>query len=156
MSIKTKEFNTTEKEFRQIVVRQTLKTLKWVILIFVANGILNLITDLSSNHIPLWTFGWFLIAALLVSLPLFARIKRQNNLNLLSRYAETDGDFFIMYFQDGSLLKLRYELFTKVIKTNNYYFLYLGQGFHYLPLAAFHSENDINSFESLLKNKRLL
>lgn len=118
MNIRTKEFNLTEKEVRQIHFKLNLRNQRWTILILVAIGILDFILNLLSNQAFSWSFYCFFLVALLIAYPLLVRIKRQNNLNFQTRYAEVDGDFFIMHFQDGSLIKLRYELFRKVIKIN--------------------------------------
>jgi hypothetical protein len=84
-------------------------------------------------------------------------MKRQSQLNFINRYCEFDESFFTVFYEDGSIIKLKYEHFIKVIKRSEYYFLYTSLAqFHYLPISAFETEKDIHRFDLLLEGKQLL
>lgn len=62
-----------------------------------------------------------------------------------------------MTFEDGSLVKVHFNNYLKITRESEWYFLYITQvTFEYLPLRTFNSENDINEFEILMENKKLM
>ena len=104
------------------------------------------------NFINIYMILFFL------SFPLFFRLQKQSpGLNFQNRYCEIDENFFTVFYEDGSISKLNYIHFIKVIKKSEYYFLYINQAqFYYLPIAAFESEKDIHRFDLFLQGKQLI
>jgi hypothetical protein len=91
--------------------------------------------------------------------PFFINLKKtQSILNFIARYWEIDENFISIYYEDGSLSKLRFEHLVKAIKLGEYYLLFMTAAgyFHYLPISAFESEKDIHRFDLFLKGKQLI
>lgn len=157
MYIKTREFKITEKELCWILTKKYLLNRRSTILFFAVMGFLGLIFDSHSGLAPFLNYCLFVFILHLVFFPLIIKMQCRNKFNYKNKYFEIDSDLIIAYYQDGISMEFKFTNFTKAIKIFNSYFLYLAPGvFHYLPLAAFYSENDPNKFESLLKDKQLL
>lgn len=157
MPIKTKTFNLTVKEFRRILNIDHLKRIRFVLILFSALALVNLLLALIAGEFPWVVILCLLFIAYYVSLPFIVSMKRQQQLNFINRYCEFDESFFTVFYGDGSIVKLKYEHFVKVIKCSEYYFLYTSLAqFHYLPISAFETEKDIHRFDLLLEGKQLL
>ncbi len=63
------------------------------------------------------------------------------------------GDGFMeSHYSDGTSSHINLNRISRVIKTSDYFILYLGsrRGFYYLPFSAFRSPEDVARLESLL------
>jgi|GEM_PF-4020071 len=160
MPIKTKDFNVTPKELRRILIAFQFMQAKPMFILYTTISLLAITAYLMFQEI---FFLFFILAATLVvlialSLPFLLDVKKQqNNLQFQTRHCEIEEDFFSTFFADGSSDKIRFDNFRKAIRRSDYYFLYLtALQFYYLPIAAFHTEDDLKCFHSLLKDKGLL
>ncbi|OCQ89367.1 hypothetical protein BCD64_26795 [Nostoc sp. MBR 210] len=158
MYIKTKTFQTTPKELGSILTAIYYKRMRFIFILLGLLIIINIVISILQNR-----FDWWLIylagsAAYLVSLPLlFKAQKRSSTLEFQNRYCEIDENFFAVYYEDGSIVKINYSHFIQVIKKADYYFLYMTKSqFYYLPIAAFESEKDIHRFDLFLQSKQLI
>lgn len=160
MYIKTKEFNLTEQEFRKLIASHYFKQMRWLIIsiIFVI-GIDFVLSIMMTGNYLIAIAGLFFLAYF-VSIPYIINLeKSQSKLNFKKRYCEIDETFISFVYEDGSLVKLKLEHFAQALKDSNNYLLYTTYGktqFHYLPIAAFNSEQEISRFDLLLEGKQLL
>ncbi len=160
MNITTKEFNISEAEFRYLNRITYYKAIKFLVII---SAIITLITIISSVFHPRSAYigvgVWSVIMiSLLLAIPFITNVaKSQPKIHFRSRSCEITDNYFTLTFEDGSLTKTNFNDFIKVIRESNYYFLYMGKiYFHYLPIRAFNSEDDINAFEAALRIKKLM
>lgn len=158
MLIRTKQFQISPKELRGIIAVDYYKRMRFILIIFSALTVLNIIISIIQKEFSWWLLYCLGFIAYLLSVPLFLRLQgRTSELNFQSRYCEMDENFFAIFFEDGSISKLRYEHFMKVVKKGEYYFLYITKAqFHYLPVAAFESEKDMHRFDLFLEGKQLI
>lgn len=157
MYIKTKEFNLTEKQFRQLIAVQYFKRMKNLFIILSVLALIALANSIISNDYFTLIVILILIAYY-VSLPYWINIKKtQPPINFKKRFCEIDENFITFMYEDGSLVKLRFDNFIQVTKESNYYFLYtVKTQFHYLPVAVFNSEQEICRFDLLMEGKQLI
>ncbi len=157
MYIKTKEFNLTEKQFRQVIALQYFKRMKNLFIIWSILAIIGLVISIISNDYFMLIVSLIVIAYYL-SLPYWLNLKKtQPPINFKKRFCEIDENFITFIYEDGSLVKLRFDNFIQVTKESNYYFLYtVKTQFHYLPVAVFNSEQEICRFDLLMEGKQLL
>ena len=159
MYIKTKEFNLTDKEFRQLLAYHYFKKIKNLIIFFSILTLISLVVSILSRDYFL-TILFLGLLAYYVSIPRFMNLqKTQSKMIFCQRYCEIDDKFISFVYEDGSLVKLNFDTFTQVIRESNYYLLYttyVKTQFHYLPVAAFNSEQDISRFELLMEGKKLI
>ncbi|OUL28992.1 YcxB family protein [Nostoc sp. 106C] len=158
MLIRTKKFQISPKELRGIIAVDYYKRMKLTLIIFSVLTVVNIIISIIQKEFSWWLLYCLGFIAYILSVPLWLRLQgRTSELNFQSRYCEMDEDFFTIFFEDGSISKLRYEHFVKVIKKSEYYFLYITKvQFHYLPVAAFESEKDMHRFDLFLEGKQLI
>lgn len=158
MLIRTKQFQISPKELRGIIAVDYYKRMKLTLIICSVLVVINIILSIIQNQFSWWLLYFLGFIAYIVSVPLWLRLQgRTSELNFQSRYCEMDEDFFAIFFEDGSITKLRYEHFMKVVKKGEYYFLYMTKvQFHYLPVAAFESEKDMHRFDLFLEGKQLI
>jgi len=157
MYIKTQEFNLTKKQFRELLAAHYYKQMKKISINLSILALMGLGIFLTSH-------GYFLLIMVLVliasyiSVPYLINLdKTQSHLNFKGRFCEIDENFITFIYEDGSLVKLRFDSFREVTKESNYYFLYMTNNqFHYLPIATFNSEQEISRFELLMQGKQLL
>jgi len=148
----------TPKELCALLTMDYYRRMKTVFIILSILLVINIIFSLLQNNFDLWIIYVLGVIAYLLSLPLFFRVQKQNSaLNFKNRCCEIDESFFTVFYEDGSISKLNYAHYIKVIKKSNYYFLYITKAqFHYIPIAAFESEKDIHRFELFLQGKQLM
>ncbi|MBU7584020.1 MAG: YcxB family protein [Nostoc sp. TH1S01] len=158
MQITTKTFQITPKELRALLTIDYYRRMKITFILLAAILLINIILSVLRNSFDWWLIYFLGLVAYLVSLPLFFQVhKRNSTLNFQNRYCEIDETFLAVFYEDGSIIKLNYSHFMKVIKKSDYYFLYTTQAqFHYLPVAAFENEKDIHRFEMFLQSKQLI
>ncbi|MDZ8052955.1 MAG: YcxB family protein [Aulosira sp. ZfuVER01] len=158
MLIRTKQFQVSPKELRAIIAVDYYKRMKLTLIIFSVLAVVNIILSIIQKEFSWWLLYCLGFIAYILSVPLWLRLQgRTSELNFQSRYCEMDEDFFAIFFEDGSITKLRYEHFTKAVKKGEYYFLYMTKAqFHYLPVAAFESEKDMHRFDLFLEGKQLI
>ncbi|MDZ7961779.1 MAG: YcxB family protein [Aulosira sp. DedQUE10] len=158
MQIKTKAFEISPKELRGIIAADYYKRMKFIFILLACFTLLNIALAVIQQRFDWWLVYFLGLIAYFLSVPLWMRLQgRTSALNFQSRYCEMDENFFSVFFEDGSITKLRYEHFMKVIKKGEYYFLYVTKGqFHYLPIAAFESEKDMHRFDLFLEGKQLI
>ncbi|OUL31690.1 hypothetical protein BV378_01580 [Nostoc sp. RF31YmG] len=158
MLIRTKQFQISPKELRGIIAVDYYKRMKLTLIIFAVLTVVNIIISIIQKEFSWWLLYCLGFIAYILSVPLWLHLQgRTSGLNFQSRYCEMDEDFFTIFFEDGSISKLRYEHFVKVIKKSEYYFLYITKvQFHYLPVAAFESEKDMHRFDLFLEGKQLI
>lgn len=158
MHIKTKTFQVTPKELRGLIAIDYYKRMRIFLIISIIFVLLIIVFSILQNRFDWWLVYFLALIAYLVSAPLFFSFKgRTNALTFQNRFCEMDENFFTVYFEDGSLTKLRYEHFNKVVKKADFYFLYITNvQFHYLPVAAFEAEKDIHRFDLFLEGKQLI
>lgn len=79
---------------------------------------------------------------------------KDNRIYLLSRYYEIDTDRIVETMEDGTSSIIKNERFIKVMKTTNYYLLYVARNeYVYLPVSSFESLDDREWFEVEIVNK---
>ncbi|MCC5634676.1 YcxB family protein [Nostoc sp. CHAB 5844] len=158
MQIKTKTFQITPKQLRVLLTVDYYRRMKNTFIILSVLLVINIIFSVLQNRFDWWLIYFLGLIAYLVSLPLLFRVQKlSSTLNFQNRYCEIDENFFAVFYEDGSIIKLNYSHFIKVIKKADYYFLYITKAqFHYLPVAAFESEKDIHRFDLFLQGKQLI
>ncbi len=159
MQIKTKRYNLTAKEFRRLIRTDYFKKMKWTLIIIIVLILFNLFSSLLllDDQIP-W-FVFLLLAGLfyLTIIPFMINVKGQSKLNFMNRYCEIDENFFTVFYEDGSIVKLKFDHISKAVKGTDYYFFYLNKNqFHYLPLSALETEQDIHRLDLFLAGKQLV
>jgi hypothetical protein len=159
MQIKTKTFQVTAKQLKDLIASNYFRQRKRILIICTVTMI---ITSILGFFRPTF-FGFsgyfaFLLIVFSVQPFLLNMKKTQPVANFLPRYWEIEPEFITIYFEDGSLSKFKFEHLCKADKMGEYYLLYLTPAgyFHYLPIAAFESEQDINRFELFLESKQLM
>lgn len=159
MQIKTKTFQATPKQLKQLLISHFLRQRKKLLIMCFIGMVVTAILSIFEINWLAWTV-YFAFLFLVLSLPPFLMNmkKTQPSANFLPRYWEIDSEFITIYFEDGSLSKFRFEHLCKAEKVSEYYLLYLTPAgyFHYLPIAAFENEQDINRFELFLESKQLM
>ena len=157
MQIRTKTYNLTISEFRSLISSHYFKRMKWFLILILIIVIFNAFSVFLNNK-PFWQVLiplFFLIY--LIAIPLMISKKSQSKLNFMDRYCEIDETFFTVYYEDGSIIKLNLEHFIKAVKQSEYYLFYMiNNQFHYLPLAALESEQDIHRLNLFLAGKQLI
>ncbi|MGI8504755.1 MAG: YcxB family protein [Hassallia sp.] len=158
MQIKTKTFNITPKQLRQLITLHYLKQRK---ILLICVGILAIINVIFAFIIDFWNIMAIYFVAIFIYLliaPILINVKKINpQINFINRYWEIDQDFITVIYEDGSLSKMRFEHFLKATKQSEYYWLFTcPTQFHYVPIAAFESEKDISRFDLFLKGKQLI
>jgi len=159
MIIKSKEYQVTKKELYKIgAVNYFKKILIFALIYFVIFG--------AAIFFGLVNMGWLITVILIffVAMPLFVAISllfyvnsKENKIFFKKRYFEIENNFLINHLDDGSSGRINIDNIIKVIKTAKYYLLYVSAiQFHYLPKSAFLSAEDIEKFDTLLKEKKLL
>lgn len=158
MQIKTKTFQTTPQELRAVLTVEYYRRMKPNFIILSILVLISVIFSIVQNRFDWWLIYSLGLLAYCVSLPLLFRVQKQNSaLNFQARYCEIDENFFGLYYEDGSIVKMTYEQFIEVRKKAGYYFLYMTKAqFHYLPIAAFETEKDIHRFDLWLQSKQLM
>ncbi|BBD60855.1 hypothetical protein NIES2109_36550 [Nostoc sp. HK-01] len=158
MHIKTKTFQITPKELRSLLTVDYYRRMKITFILLAVLLLINIIFSVLQNRFDWWLIYFVALMAYFVSLPLFFQVQKRNStLNFQNRYCEIDENFFAVFYEDGSIVKLNYSHFIQVTKKADYYFLYMTKGqFHYLPVAAFESEKDIHRFDLFLQSKQLI
>ncbi|MBH8572228.1 YcxB family protein [Nostocaceae cyanobacterium CENA369] len=158
MQIKTKTFNITPKEFRQLLASYYFRQRRNLLISYGVLLVITFLLPFDEKLVFLRIYFLFLFAFGLVA-PFFINLKKtQSILNFIARYWEIDENFISIYYEDGSLSKLRFEHLVKAIKLGEYYLLFMTAAgyFHYLPISAFESEKDIHRFDLFLKGKQLI
>lgn len=158
MQIKTKIFQTTPKELRYLLTIDYYRRMKITLIILLVVALISIVSSLLQNFFDWWIIYFLALIAYFLALPLFFQVqKRTSALNFQNRYCEIDENFFTIFYEDGSMVKLNYAHFIQVMKKADYYFLYMTKAqFYYLPVAAFKSEKDIHRFELFLQGKQLI
>ncbi|MBD2299288.1 YcxB family protein [Nostoc sp. FACHB-87] len=158
MYIKTKSFQITPKELGALLTVDYYRRMKFFFILFAILLVINIVVSVLQNRFDWWLIYFVGLGAYFVSLPLFFQPRKRNStLNFQNRYCEIDENFFAMFYEDGSIVKLNYSHFMQVITKADYYFLYMTKAqFHYLPVAAFESEKDIHRFDLFLQSKQLI
>jgi hypothetical protein len=157
MQIRTKTYNLTLAEFRRLISVDYFKRMKWLFVLLIILILFNLLLVFFNNQ-PIWQM---LVPSLLliyfIAIPWMISSKGQSKLNFMSRYCEIDEDFFTTFYEDGSIVKLKFDHVNKVVKRSEYYFFYLTKTqFHYMPLSALETEQDIHRLDLFLAGKQLV
>jgi hypothetical protein len=80
----------------------------------------------------------------------------ENKIIYAERRFEFDDEFINGYLPDGSESKFRYDHITRVERSTNHYQLHLSRTqVVCIPVRAFHSQEDRDGFDSLLREKGL-
>lgn len=159
MQIKTKTFHVTTQDLKKLIVRQYFSQRKRMLIISGSLALLSLLFLLvNKDSVPMAIYFTFFFIYFLIAPYLINMRKLQSASNFVPRYCEIDEDFISMYYEDGCISKFRFDHLVKASKMSEFYFLYITEAgqFHYIPVAAFESEKDINRFELLLQGKQLM
>ncbi|MBW4662702.1 MAG: YcxB family protein [Chroococcus sp. CMT-3BRIN-NPC107] len=158
MIIKTKEFNTSKAEFRHVINIAYYRSIKDLIIGLASFTIIIVFcSGFNSLAVSIAIWSGILLGYLLIFPFLNTSAKSQPGLHLKNRTCEITDNYFSMTFEDGSLTKVHFNNYLKINRESEWYFLYMTQVmFEYLPLRAFNSEKDINEFETMMKNKKLM
>ncbi|WP_009633755.1 YcxB family protein [Synechocystis sp. PCC 7509] len=159
MNIKTKEFNTSEDELCYITRTIYYKSKKALIIVFGIVAVISVIFAVFVTPQASFLAAYFVILlGCILFIPFVINTAKSiPKIYFNNRACEITDNYFITSFEDGSLSKMHLHNFTKVTRESEYYFLYMAKiMFQYLPVRAFNSENDINEFETLMKNKKLM
>lgn len=158
MHIKTKTFNVTPKELRQLISLHYFKQRKILLIFAGVFALINVIFALIEKSWNIWAIYFLAFFIYLLIVPLLINVKKINpQINFINRYWEIDEEFITVIYEDGSLSKMRFEHFLKAVKQSEYYWLFTcPTQFHYVPFAAFESEKDISRFDLFLKGKQLI
>lgn len=149
----------TEQEFRKLLAIQYFQKMKTRLTLFVIVSLANLALSIAKDN---YFFSVISIATTIYyfSLPYLINLKKtQPKISFRKRWCEMDQDFISFIYEDGSLVKIRFDDFIQVIKRQNYYWMYstyTQTQFFYLPVAAFNTEQDINRFDLLMQGKQLM
>lgn len=158
MYIKTKTFNISENELNYLLKISYYTSRKPLIIIFSILTVISIIIAIIDSRFTFLPFYFTLLLALFIALPSITNFaKSQPRFNFLNRFCEIDDNYFTINYDDGSLDKLNFNHFLKVVRRSEHYLLYVTKiSFQYVPIRAFNSEEDINKFEKLVKIKKLM
>jgi len=158
MSIKTKEFNISEEELRQVTRIVYYRTLKILLILMAIFSLIIVIESIILPSLTLIAIGFVAALGYYLVFPFIRNpSKTQPKLNFKNRICELTDNYFNTTYEDGSLRKVHFSNYLKVTRESDWYFLYLTKVmFEYVPIRAFNSENDINEFETLMKSKKLM
>ena len=158
MNIKTKTFQVTPKQLKQLLINQYFQIRKRSLIMFTVMLIIFLIMTFFDKLFINLAIYFAIILLILLIFPFMMNIqKSQSVTHFIPRYWEIDEDFICIYCEDGSISKFRFDHLIKATKQSEFYLVYFSiQQFHYLPLAAFETEKDIHRFELFLESKQLM
>jgi hypothetical protein len=159
MNIKTKTFQVTPKQLKQLIINNYFKARKKILIMYTLILILFLTPAFFGKDSigSAKFFSFFFIGSLVA--PFLINVKKtQAVVNFIPRYWEMDENFISIYYEDGSMSKFRFEHLVKAAKQSEFYLLYttMAGQFHYLPISAFETEKDIHRFELFLESKQLM
>jgi len=152
--IRTQTIKITANEFFQIILSIYLKKRWWL----VAWIWILIIVLLFSGHIGFVEITLLalilLFQVIIIAQYWFYAHAKDNRLYLLSRYYEIDIDRIVETMEDGTSSIINTARFIKVMKTPNYYLLYVARNeYIYLPVCAFQSLADREWFENEIISK---
>lgn len=157
MKIKTKEFRITEVELDNINIYFHYRAIIPSLIKLATFTVMSLFASFYSPQLIVAAFCPIILISYLLAAPfLIQPSKSMSYLHFLNRSCEITDDYFNMVFEDGTTNMVTLKSYIKVNRELEYYFLYTKFSFHYLPISSFNSEEDINKFETLMKNKKLM
>jgi len=157
MQIETKEFEFTKGEFFAIQVVILLKK-RWLVFVgFFA---------FAAYFLFLYKFqpATIVIAVVLISYPFLLIVylwrfacASENKIIYIKRRYEFSDEFIKGFLNDGSNSATKYDRITKAFKTNKHFIMNISRSQSFIiPLRAFQSQDDINAFDTFLRQKNLL
>jgi hypothetical protein len=152
--IKTKEFSFPKSVYLKILIINSLKRSLWAV-VFLIMIVLYQATKGPSNLL-------LILIALLVALISYLVFKcwRHSNsktqrLFFKERVFEINSQSIDVLFTEGTASKIQINDIARVVKNKEYYLLFLTKKqFIYVPLFAFRTPGDINSFDAILKARK--
>ena len=152
--IRTKEFSLGRGEFFKILTNNYLWRRWWL---FVLLSILASY-EILRGYFPVFiiSFTTFYLIAVVAYCWSYSYSK-VNGFYFEERFFEFDDEFLTTHVRDGSFQRLKLDNIFYVVKTPNYYLLYIAKNlFVYLPRCAFLSDEDSRNFETILRRRKLV
>lgn len=159
MNITTKEFQLTPKEHFKISTKYfLLRKSRIILFVLLVADFLFLLYLNPTDSLTLY-FGIFLVLYFLILFLAYWRFSHnKENKAFYQKISFTiDKNFLNFKQEDGSEGKKNLDRIIKVVKTPNYYLLFVSKiQFLYFPSNAFKSSEDLEAFEGILKSRNLL
>jgi len=158
MQIVTNEFQFTKQQYFQVLVKSSFRRGAWIDLLIMAFAVQEIVTKgLTKSAAFMGGFAVIYPLYLVVSSWLFANKKSHNELMFRERYFEINDQEMTVHFKKGPSEKLSLSNITMVKKKPQSYELFLSKKqMIQLPLAAFKDRGQIEDFERIFRNKKLL
>ncbi len=157
MTIKTKKYQLTTKEYIKIAMLQLLKKTWWY-------GAGPLAFILAGFFVPYggWYIGFGVVVAVLYLLFWFIQFygvtQMEQGKQMFEKLAyEIDSRFIIVKLNTRQQMQMNWDMFQTAEKSKDAYLLIINKAqFLRFPFSAFTSENDTKFMEALLRRKNLL
>jgi YcxB-like protein len=155
MLIRTHEFRMTEQEYFKVTAYNFLRQRWWLMALLVGAAALHALRG-GVSVMSVLTIGLVVLYPVYVAAYLwYYANSKQNRLFFEERFIEIDGEFVTGRLNDGSVAKTKWDHIVKVIRTSSSYLLYLSKSqFIYIPVDAFDTEDDLELFETFVKNRK--
>jgi hypothetical protein len=165
--IKTKDSALTPKRFREILyllrfAKTEAKSLisTGVVIILATPFTIRLVFPGSLMSAAIGFLIVLIVYTQVVFYPLFAMRRYvtspENGIFFVARYYVFDEEKIHVYMHDDTLSTTRLDSLIKIIRTQEYFLLFVAKSlFHYLPLDAFETEEDLARFEALLQSHKI-
>ncbi len=151
MVIKTKSFSFTKAIYFTILLKNSLKSNWWVLVLLA--GLAGYQSTKGWSPALAWCGGGLVAFVLYLVFRCWRHTAAKHNpLFYADRHFEIDSQFLNCRFADGTLNQIKLASMKRIVRTAQHYELYLSRKqFIYLPVTAFASQRDLNLFQTLLK-----
>lgn len=160
MNIRTKEFNMSEAELHRVNKIAYYRPIKDLLISLASFTIIIVVGSIFDHQtVSIAIYCTIVLGYLLIYPFVFVNrsAKSQSKLHFKNRSCEITDIYLSTIFEDSSLCNIHFNNYIRITRESEWYFLYLSQGmFEYLPIRAFNSEDDINEFETIMKDKKLM
>lgn len=161
MVIRTKETRLTKGRAIWILVRNMFRQTQVAAFIIFFIAVLQITRYLFQSDKEYFPLGPVSAAAYVIMLFASAYVSvtfsKKNRASLQKGHWEISPTFLTACFEDGSRQQIDFKDVRRVIKTKAHYQLLVsGNRLIWFPLSEFFTKEDIEKFETLLKQKRLI
>ena len=160
MYIKTNEFTPNPRDHFRLYARQYYRRIRWINRLFMGIAVIAVgaIIIQRGEIAPIQDAIMLIVLLALVRLtPLIVVWIRMPQQRPVTRHYDSDDTFIMQYNSDGTIIKNRFEYVSDILITKKYYFLFFNRrDFFDVQRSTFANQEDINKFEAILHNHKLL
>ncbi len=152
--IKTKEFPFPKSIYIKILALNSLKRSLWAFVFMIVVAVYQATKGPSLTLLLIAALPVLLLAYIIFRCWMHSNSKT-NRLFFEERTFEINSKDIDIVLKDGPTSKIQINDIARVVKNSSYYLLFLSKKqFVYVPLSAFRTPGDINSFDSILKARK--